>query len=244
MLPDLADPTRHLTPPLPQADLAENGFVGQFTLLDYFSPSYWLFELIKELANVDVLGELVSPLAGQWAEVSAYGDAVDKLSRCLDETGADLTRTTELLRPAWEGNAADAAFGYFGAAAQSLAAHCSMLAAVQAEYRGLAREMWRGGEAMKDIVEVMLDQALAAAVFAAIGTATAHSGVGAVAGYGLAALEVVKLLESFHRALLIVHAARATMQACISANEILTAQMTDIRPVPAIAAPYDHPAVS
>src|SRR5688572_369120 len=119
----MADPTRHLTTPVPETESVEAGFVSPTALFDLFSPSAWLFEIVKALTNVDVLGEFVSPLSGHWTMVSAYGDALGKLSLCLRDVSSDVQETSATLDGVWQGNASDAAYVYFAQAAGSLSGH-------------------------------------------------------------------------------------------------------------------------
>jgi hypothetical protein len=237
------DPTRHLTPPEPEQATLQNGFGDLTYLLDYFSPSAWLFTIVKEVSGVDILDEVLAPLVGHWDKLSAYGDALNKLSLCLDETGTNVRNTTNALRPRWEGNAADAAYAYFDAAAGSLTAHAALLATAQAEYRDVAREMWTICESMKDIIEAILDDALIIAIYEAAGTLTAETGVGAVIGNGLATLQIIELVKKLHRAFVILRTAKAVIDSFDSAAKIFSQKALDIREIAPIKGVYDHPMV-
>lgn len=237
------DPTRHLTPAMHDAEIPENGFYDWTSVLDYFSPSFWLFEVVKELTLVDVLEELLAPVSGHWEQVSEYGDALNKLSLCLSGTCQNLNEATNALRPEWKGNAADAAFRYFDSAAASLDGYAKVLAALQAEYKDVARQMWTNCEAVKAIAEQVLDDALFAAIAVAAGTVTAQTGAGPLIGYGLAALKIAGMLERIHEGTKVVRVGKALIDGLTSTSEVLSKQMQDIRQVPPIKAAYDHPAV-
>jgi uncharacterized protein YukE len=237
------DPTRHLTPPTHVAEIPENGFYDWSSVLDYFSPSFWLFEVVKELTHIDVLEELLAPVSGHWEQVSEYGDALNKLSLCLTDTGLNLRQATDALRPEWKGNAADAAFRYFDNAAASIDGYAKVLAALQAEYQEVAKQMWINCDAAKAIAEKVLDDALFAAVAVAAGTVTAQSGAGPVIGYGLAAIKIASMLERIHEGTKVVRVGKALIDGLTSTSAVLSKQMQDIRQVPPIKAAYDHPAV-
>jgi uncharacterized protein YukE len=243
VIPVADDPTRHLTPATHVAEIPENGYYDWTSVLDYFSPSCWLFEIVKDLTHVDVLEELLAPVSGHWEQVSAYGDALNKLSLCLAETGVNLHGATNALRPTWKGNAADAAFGYFDAASASLGGYAKVLSALQAEYQEVAKQMWTNCEAVKAIAEQILDDALFAAVAIAAGTVTAETGAGPLIGYGIAALKIANMLERIHEGTKVVRVGKALIDGLTSTSEVLSKQMHDIRQVPPIKAAYDHPAV-
>lgn len=237
------DPTRHLTPAVHAAEIPENGFYNWASVLHYFSPSFWLFEVVKELTHVDVLEELLAPVAGHWEQVSEYGDALCKLSLCLSGTGRNLREATGALRPEWRGNAADAAFRYFDSAAVSLDGYARVLAILQAEYQEVAKKMWTNCEAVKTIAEQILDDALFAAIAVTAGTVTAQTGAGPLIGYGLAALKIAGMVERIHEGTKVVRVGKALIDGLTSTSEVLSKQMQDIRQVPPIRAAYDHPAV-
>lgn len=237
------DPTRHLTPATHAAEIPENGFYDWSSVLDYFSPSFWLFEVVKELTHVDVLEELLAPVSGHWEQVSEYGDALNKLSLCLTDTCRDLHEATNALRPAWKGNAADAAFRYFESAKTSLEGYAKVLAALQVEYQDVALKMWTNCEAAKTIAEQILDDALFAAIAITAGTVTAQTGAGPLIGYGLAALKIASMVERIHEGTKVVRVGKALVDGLTSTSEVLSKQMQDIRQVPPIRAAYDHPAV-
>jgi hypothetical protein len=237
------DPTRHLTPATHAAEIPENGFYNWASVLHYFSPSFWLFEVVKELTHVDVLEELLAPVSGHWEQVSAYGDALGKLSLCLAGTRQNLHEATSTLRPEWTGNAADAAFRYFDSAAASLAGYAKVLSALHTEYQEVAKQMWTNCEAVKTIAEQVLDDALFAAIAVTAGTVTAQTGAGPLIGYGLAALKIASMLERIHEGTKVVRVGKALIDGLTSTSEVLSKQMQDIRQVPPIRAAYDHPAV-
>jgi len=237
------DPTRHLTPATHVAEIPENSYYDWTSILDHFSPSFWLFEVVKELTHVDVLEELLAPVSGHWEQVSAYGDALNKLALCLAGTGVNLLAATDALRPEWKGNAADAAFGYFDASAASLNGYAKVLSALQSEYQDVAKQMWTNCEAVKAIAEQILDDAIFAAIAIAAGTATAQTGVGPLIGYGLAALKIVAILRKIHDGTKVVRVGKALVDGLTSTSQVLSRQMQDIRQVPPVRAAYDHPAV-
>ncbi len=68
------------------------------------------------------------------------------------------------------------------------------------EYHALADAVWSAGEAIGGLIKGMVDAAIIAGIAAAGGTATSWTGVGAVAGYGVAAIEVATILNMWGKA--------------------------------------------
>ncbi|GIH08344.1 hypothetical protein Rhe02_64110 [Rhizocola hellebori] len=229
------DPTRHLTTPTPEAQSVAAGFVSPTALFDLFSPSAWLFDVVKAFTNVDVLGEFVSPLSGHWTMVSAYGDALSKLSLCLRDLSADVQAASTTLDDVWDGNASDAAYVYFAQAAGSLTGHAQAVQRASVEYKSLARAMWHLMEAMKGLLQALLDRAARAALYALAGTLTAETGVGAAVGYGLAAYEIAQILRLVARVTLVSSAAESIVFGFSAFVSTATKEIEDVAPSRAIS---------
>jgi hypothetical protein len=231
------DPTRHLTQPVPEAVSAEAGFVSPTALFDLLSPSAWLFDIVRALTNVDVLGEFVSPFSGHWTMASAYGDALSKLSLCLGDVSTDVQATATAMDGMWDGNASDAAYLYFAQAAGSLSGHAQALQRASVEYKSLARAMWHLMESMKGLLQTLLDRAARAALYALAGTLTAETGVGAVVGYGLAAYEIAQILRIVARVTLIATAAESIVFGFGAFVSTATKDVEDVAPLRPISNP-------
>ncbi len=231
------DPTRHLTAPVPEAESVEAGFVSPTALFDLFSPSAWLFDIVKAFTNVDVLGEVVAPLSGHWTMVSAYGDALGKVSACLQDVSGDVQANAVTLDGSWEGNASDAAYVYFAQAAGSLSGHAQALQRAGAEYRSLARAMWHLMESLKGLLQTLLDRAARAALYALAGSLTAETGVGAVVGYGLAAYEIAQIIALVSRITLVATVAESVVFGFSAFVSTATKEIEDVAPLRPISNP-------
>ncbi len=231
------DPTRHLTLPVPENESISAGFVSPTALMDMFSPSAWVFDIVKLLTGVDVLGELVSPMSGHWTLVSAYGDALAKLSMCMGEVSTDVQVTATSMDATWEGNAADAAYMYFAMAAGSLSSHAQLARRASEEYKSLARAMWHLMEAMKGFLQAILDRGVRMALYALAGSLTAETGVGAMVGYGLATYEIAKIVQLVARVTMIVSVAESAIFGFGAFLSIATKEIEDVRPLQPIANP-------
>jgi hypothetical protein len=237
------DPTRFLTPPTATEAAVSKGFASPLAVFDYWSPSAWLFEIIKDVTGVDVLGHIVSPLVGHWNHVSAYGDALKKLAQSLQGVSANVSNIEFTLDGRWDGNAADAASVYFSSVATSLRLHSEALEKAHAEYQGLAVGMWHLTEVAEHLVKELLNKALEMAIYAAAGTVTAETGVGAAVGYGLAAYKALELLHILEQASKLIVRATMLIEGTGATLVSFSKQIKDLGPIAVVQAPYQHPAI-
>ncbi|MDI1461042.1 hypothetical protein QEZ54_08705 [Catellatospora sp. KI3] len=235
------DPTTHLVKPEPADDSVSSGFVNVTSVLDYVSLTAWLNEAIEGLTGCDVLGTMVSPLSGDWEKVSTYGTALTNLSRCLRGIADNVDVANVDLDLHWNGNAADAAYVYFSSASRSLSAHADAVERAAGQYQKLALDVWHFTEVLKGFLQSIVDQALLVLVFSAAGTALLETGVGAVAGYALAALELVNLIKTINKASAVVQAANVAFQTSFSTLTGIFKEVEDLGSIPTVNTVYDHP---
>jgi hypothetical protein len=112
-------------------------------------------------------------------------------------------------------------------------------------YLTMADGVWAVCEALGGIVKGLIDSAIIAGIAAAGGTLTAATGVGALVGYGLAAVEVANIIRLWSDATKLYQSASA---AVLTFRSILDSHLSDLDAVTLPALPggagYDHPLVS
>jgi len=187
--------------------LTDNLFSRQ-KVVDHLAPSVWLLEIVKSLTGVDVMRELVAPFVGPWDKVNAYGESLTNVSRCLQAVSADVTTISTALDNNWRGEAADAARNHVAAIAASLHSDSVTQADLGMRYRELATAMQCGQVVADMILKGVLDTAIEIAVWAAAGTATSQTRVGAVLGYGMATYKTAYLVHLLEEWTHLVTAAR------------------------------------
>ncbi len=237
------DPTVHLVAPQPVDDSVSAGFANVTALLDQVSLSAWLNEAIKGATDYDVIGSVVEPFSGDWEKVSTYGSSLANMSQCLRGIAGNVRVTTTDLDFHWNGNAADAAHLYFTATSRSLTMHADALDRAAKQYQALALDVWHFHEALKGLLQSIVDQGLLFLIYAAAGTALCETVIGAVAGYALAAAELAKLLTTINKAARIVQMANMAFQTGFSTLAGILKEIEDLGPIPALGVPYDHPMV-
>jgi hypothetical protein len=102
--------------------------------------------------------------------------------------------------------------------------------------------VWSACEAATGYIKGMLDAAIIAGISAAAGTITAETGVGAIVGYGVAALEVCRMLDAWAEATKVMTSIYSAVQAGAGLIETQTSRLyrpdlPDLSSYPA----YHHP---
>ncbi|GHJ49032.1 hypothetical protein Cs7R123_63740 [Catellatospora sp. TT07R-123] len=235
------DPLVHLSPAQPVRQTAEGGYVSVTSVTDLFSVSAWVNEAVKELTGFDILTSIVQPLSGDWERISRYGDALKKTAACLRGIADNVATTNTTLDYRWNGNAADAAHTYFASTHRSLTAHADVLDRAATQYQQLAVDAWTLCEAAKGMVQSIIDKALLAMIYTAAGTALCETGIGAVAGYALATMEVASLMQDINRASMRIQTGNMLLQTGFSLMAGISKELQDLGPIPTIGAAYDHP---
>lgn len=182
-------------------------------ILDQLKPSAWLLDIVKNITGVDVVRELVAPFVGRWDSVDAYGEALMGASRCLQSVSADVTTISRELDKNWQSVAADDARIHLASVGASLRADSRTQADLGSRYQELATAMQCGQAVAEMLLKAVLDTAIEIAVWAAAGTATSRTRVGAVIGYGMATYRTAHLMHLLEEWACLVTAARAETEA-------------------------------
>jgi transposase len=99
----------------------------------------------------------------------------------------------------WDGHAADATYVYFDELAQKIAALDADLTELQGYYQDMGLAINTAVALVKGLLTQLADEALILEIELAAGTALAETGVGMVAMYALAALEIAAIIKTWGR---------------------------------------------
>ncbi len=188
-------------------DSMTEGFLDPGDLFNYLSPSAYISAAIESVTGVDVFGQATDALAGDWAALHKFGDALRRMADFLQEVGVQIQSGFLDLDRTWAGNANDSAFVYFSGLASAVSRQQAALTVAAKGYHEAAKGAYQFSKQLGNVLQALVDAALLMAASAAIGTATAETGVGAIVGYGLAAAQAVRILELANRAAIIVSTA-------------------------------------
>lgn len=194
---DTTEPTIHLKPPKLEGDEFSRGlFIDGFnTASDLVSPTYWINEGIKLVFDKNPLDAVLEQFAGDWEAFFECSQAWDNLAKCVDAMAANIASGNKSLDASWDGNAADSAFVYFDELVNKLDELQKSLGELSTAYEQLSTGMYSAAMALRTLLLMIIDDLVLLAIELAAGTALSWTGVGAVVGYGLAALQIVRLIN-------------------------------------------------
>ena len=201
------DATAYLTPPAPPDDSITNGFVSPLDFFNYTSPSAWINTAIEKLTGVDLIGWVTECLAGDWEALWKFGDAMGNLARSLQQLGINIEQGMLTLDATWDGNADDAAYKYFSDLAAAISGQQTPIYNSQDSYHLAAKGAWLLADQLGNLVQAIADEAILATIAAAAGTATAETVVGAIGGYAITGIYVLRMLEKIDEASKIINTA-------------------------------------
>ncbi|MHA7958903.1 WXG100 family type VII secretion target [Streptomyces sp. L500] len=240
---DVAEPTRHLTPPQKPAEfvhpLKPVNDVG-----DFLSPAGWFLKLAELMVPGDPMEYAKHALAGDWESYARCADVWRNLGRSCDDLARNLGSGTGAVRATWQGNAADAAHGYFDALRKNLEDARDALYAIDDEYREIARSVAYTGEAVAACVSAILDALITVSIAVAASAASGWTGWGAAMGYALGAAEAKTILAEWAAMTNLLNAAQVAMNvSCAAIGRTGGEIAASLGAFPLPRTGYDHPAV-
>jgi hypothetical protein len=239
---DTAQPTSYLTPPEDYSgDVLGQPYANPGMGLDWLSPSHLISEFIKSIGGPDIFGEAAQAVAGDWEKVYRTGSAFQKLAEAVPAIGFNVSSGNVELDGLWEGNAADSAFMYFAGLSAAISGQQLALFKLGELYMKAAEGVWRLQEAVSGILKDITDMCLLAMAEAAAGTALIETGLGAAAGYALAALEIEKILSTIERAKKIISTGVTAISSIVGEIQAITGDLGELKKYPLPGQPYRHP---
>jgi hypothetical protein len=237
----MGEAVQYLVDPAEPDDSMTNGFANPLDFFNYISPSAWVNGIIEKVSGVDIFGYATDTLTGEWDALYKFGDALGSLAQFMQQVGIDVQAGINQLDSSWDGNAADAAVNYFTTLAAATSRQQMALYHAVKGYHDAARGAWQLSNQLGNILQAIADKAIIVGVSAAVGTATAETGVGAVVGYGVATWQVIELLELINKASVIINTAGTVIMAAFGGGMTVAGQGGDLSAVPLPAAPYAAP---
>ncbi len=211
--------------------------------MDLLSPTSWAVAGIEAVLGFNPISWLQEKFVGDWEALAIMQPALSRISTALHDLALNVQAGTIALTPHWKGNAADAAQRYFTDLTTGIAELETPIEEIGDAYKVMADAVWSAGQALDGIVKGILDAAIIAGIAAAAGTVTASTGVGAIVGYGVAAVEIANILRLWGQATKVYQHASAAVLAFRSA---LSRKCSDLESVTLPQLPgtgYDHPLV-
>lgn len=236
------EPTSYLTEPRAEPDVNQ-GYVNPTGFFDAVSLTHWINEAIEGLTGHNLINELVEPFTGDWEAFANCGVALANTADCLQQLGKNAQYSAYTLDARWDGNASDAAYHYFTDLALAVSHLQGPLDKAADEYARTARGVWLAADTVASLTKQAIDAALIAIIASAAGTITAATGAGAVLGYGVAALEVVRILQIINKAGKIITSAGVAIGGSFGTIMALANQSRELTGGTLPRSAYAHPAL-
>jgi hypothetical protein len=235
-------PADLLTAPSNEAGIPDvvNGILGA---PDLVSPTYWAAELTKAVLGVDPVAHVAEFLTGDWQGVARAASALRNLAAFDDAVVAAVADQVGTMRASWHGNASDAASSYFDGLATAVSDGTPALEKLAHALETVAAGIWNVAEVVKSGLQTIGDLAFTAAVSSAAGSALVETGIGAVAGYALAAFCIWRMTSTWGEVLDKLSEATVIAKALVGLLATTLTRLDAAGDFPLPAAPYDHPGV-
>lgn len=229
----LADPTS--SDPVP--DLLES-VIG---ISQYLSISYWVGEAINLFFDVNPFEWVAEQFAGDWEAVQKAGIAMGNLGEFSVDYSVAISSGLSAVAHDWQGNAADAANTYFSGLANTVKGQESSLSSLGREFKSAAVGMYETANAIKDLLETLLDLLIAIGLELAAAAATSWTIIGPILSGAAAAATVTKALGVWGKMLEAHSWAWTAAQAVVGVTAGYLSTLGDIEKHALPESNYDHP---
>ena len=225
-------------PPVPDSPLNPLAF------LDNLSPTSWVVEALRAVFGFDPISWLMQRLVGDWEGLATMRPVLANAADALHDLALNVQSGATSLNAHWQGNAAAAAYRYFTDLATAITTLETQLKQMCEAYRMMADAVWAGCEALGGLATGIIDYAIVVGIMAAAGTVTASTGIGALIGYGVAAMQIAKMLKLWESAAWIYEELVAAVLAFRAEIGSGVSDLGNIRLPQLPGTGYDHPWVS
>ncbi|MEU6098277.1 hypothetical protein [Streptomyces sp. NPDC047079] len=243
---DTVEPSSRLTPPKTPEEFSQGPLLDLFNdVSDLVSPTYWITEAYNAVFGFNPLDEVIQWFAGDWESFAKCAEVWENIGKACDDIAKNLGSGNTALDATWNGNAADAAYVYFDELAKKLNQSGQTFGSLADTYKYLAHAAYSTAEGIKGFLGGILDGLIIVGVEMAAGTLLSWTGAGALVGYGLAALEITRILNMWGEATKMFGNAQAIVNTGVGTLEGLGAAVySHLQNFPSVGAAYDNPAVA
>jgi uncharacterized protein YukE len=241
---DVKDPLSFLTEPGTPGDFSDP--LALFNLAgDYLSPTAMVDQVLNDTIGVNPMDVVNQLVVGDWKGFATCALVWEQLAKAADAMGNNVDNGLRWLASDWQGHAGDAAVEYFDRMGKALTSHRDTFEFLHDKYRELARDVWLASKTLADLVKLIMDKALTAAIAAAAGWALTATGAGASVSWSFAAYQYLEIIKLWGEATSVM----AGVQTLITGFVALATRpdgpaFREINPIPVPLDPYNHPGVA
>ncbi|HEY3501263.1 MAG TPA: hypothetical protein VGN37_00595 [Actinocatenispora sp.] len=195
---DVSDPTDRLTKPeAPSDEEFQDPWDLWTKISSNLSVSHWVWEASEEIFDFNPVKKAGEWIAGDWTSFAKQASLFHNIGAACRDIGGNVHAGRKDLEITWWGNAADGAFSYLDRLSADIAKEHQPLDQIAKIYTTTAHGVWTFTESLEDAFNSLGDQLLVMLLSSYAGSALSETGVGAIVGYGVAALEVAEVLEQW-----------------------------------------------
>ena len=183
-LSDVADPSGRLTGP-EYATAVEMWSLNP--MVDLVSPAAWLRQVSIWLFSFDPFEGWTKQFSGDWKAYTHCAYALQHVGAAAQDIGRNLTTGAADVATVWRGNAAEAEQEFqlaLGGAAMALEPACAQYSQLYLQAAEATKSLF---DVVSGLIMDLIDVLIIINISSAAGTALIETGVGAVAGYAIAA---------------------------------------------------------
>lgn len=158
---------------------------------DILSPSEWYYTVFGWVGAQGIKDQLLQAFGGRWVELYEFKHMLNGLSQMLSDVSGNVEAASNALSVYWQGYAANSAQTYFADLVSRLSDAATELGTASDNFNSFLEGVESEFDALSGAAHAFMDAIIVAAIAAAVGTATAETGVGAAAGWGVAGLSLL-----------------------------------------------------
>ncbi|WP_308297184.1 WXG100 family type VII secretion target [Streptomyces sp. ISL-24] len=180
-----------------------------------------------------------------WESFAECASVWQNIGKACDGVAQNLKSGNASLDATWDGNAADAAYNYFDELAKRMTGCRDTLNSLHSTYEHLAHAAYSTAEAINGVLGGIIDGLIIVGIELAAGTALSWTGAGALVGYGLAALQITRLIKMWGDATQTISQAQTIVNGGVGILEQLGAEIYGhFQNFPSVGGNYDNSAVA
>lgn len=234
---DRVEPTEHLVDPV-YASGVEMFEINP--LADLVSPAAWLRQVTVWLFDHDPFEGWGQALSGDWGSYEHCAAAWGKVGNAAGGIGTNLLASAADVSGVWRGNAAEAEQEFqllLARSAIGLEPICDQYHKLYLQAAEAAKKLYN---VVTGLISKLIDVLIIINIAAAAGTVTIETGIGAVAGYGIAAYYTYQAYDLYNDISAFYGSAEALIKAIAGSIAAIKAGQ-EVASIPSLA-PYHHPA--
>ncbi|MEV5748309.1 hypothetical protein AB0L00_10860 [Actinoallomurus sp. NPDC052308] len=197
---DQEDPLTYLKEPDVGEVEASAGPMDDVTsLFEAVAPSTTVVEFVKMVTGHDPAEQAGEWFGGDWKAYAECGGAFENIGAMMNSVSTNIQQGANELRDSWQGNAADAAQGFFSNLSTAVGQQDTVFSTIGAEYKKAAAGVAKLAEDGAGLYKGMIDHAIIGSIALAAAAASSETVLGGAVCGGTAAAEAALIVEDYEK---------------------------------------------